>query len=453
MTSAAEEGDWQKPNVVLIFMDDMTAWSLRSAQVHTPNLDRLRAEGTTFESAFNQGSLEPAVCTPARQMLMSGLTVFDASQHFLDSQRLGTTLTHAGYNTFFTGKWHNERAALEADYASVGPWAGGMLGSLNGEDDAYGRPKPDDEWDAADETRGGHWMTLGDGRVQHSSERWTDAAVNFLGDAPTDSPFFLHLAYHAPHDPRQAPQDFLNMYPQAEVLVPPNVMAQHPFDNGDLYIRDELLAPHPRTEAAVQLHRREYFAMITHADREIGRVLDAVDLLDAESDRRTIVVFSGDHGLALGEHGLFGKQNLYDHSTRVPLVFAGPGIAAGAQRTQPVYSGSIYATICELTRTDVPEPVQFSSLLPAIRDDQPITDEIFTAYGMAQRSIRCGGLKLIAYADSAHDQLFDIDEDPWELVNLAADSEYAGMLAELREQLARCQRELHDPAYVGAPLS
>lgn len=446
MTQHSQSESVRQPNIVLIFMDDMTAWSLRSSEVSTANLDRLRQRGTTFETAFNQGSLEPAVCTPARQMLMSGLTVFDAAERFLDVERLGTTLTGAGYNSFFTGKWHNQREALDADYATVGPWAGGMLGSLNGEDDAYGRPKADDAWDAGDSSRGGHWMTIDDGRIQHSSERWTDAALTFLGSAGQDAPFFLHLAYHAPHDPRQAPQEFLDLYPQAEVRVPPNAMAQHPFDNGDLFIRDELLAPHPRTHDAVQLHRREYFAMITHVDREIGRILAAVDRHDAESDRDTLVVFSGDHGLALGEHGLLGKQNLYDHSTRVPLVLTGPGVPTGVQRKQPVYSGSIYATICELASVEPPEHLQFASLVPAMRDDVAITAEIFTAYGMGQRSIRSGGLKLISYADAEHDQLFDIDEDPWELSNLVDDPQYAGVLAELREQLARCQRELHDPA-------
>ena len=197
--------------------------------------------------------------------------------------------------------------ALTNDYRAVGPWAGGMLGSKDAADDAYLRPREGDEWSPSDPPRGGHWMTLPDGSIQHSSERWTDAAVRFVGDDHGDDPFFLHLAFHAPHDPRQAPQEFLDLNPAPNIRMPDNFLPEHPFDNGALDIRDEYLAPSPRTADAVRLHRSEYFAMLTHVDREIGRVLDAVDEENARSGRETIIVFSGDHGLALGEHGLFGE--------------------------------------------------------------------------------------------------------------------------------------------------
>lgn len=194
---------------------------------------------------------------------------------------------------------------------------------------------------------------------------------------------------------------------------PPNFLPEHPFDNGSLRLRDEKLAPFPRTEAAVHLHRREYFAMITHVDLEIGRLLRAVEEAERRSGRETVIVFSGDHGLALGEHGLMGKQSLYDHSTRVPFVVAGPGVPAAQERTTPVYSGSIYATICDLAGVTAPEHLQFPSLVP-ILDDLPGSDdvEVFTAYGMDQRAVRRGRFKLIAYADAAHDQLFDTVDEP-----------------------------------------
>ncbi|GAA3634849.1 sulfatase-like hydrolase/transferase [Microbacterium awajiense] len=434
------------PDVVLIFMDDMTHWSLRRDDVRTPNLDRLRTRGTTLTHAFNQGSTEPAVCVPARRMLLSGLTLFESESRFLTVTRLARALGDAGYDTFFTGKWHNQLEALEDDYDRVGPWAGGMFGSVDGESEAYRRPRPDDRWDPADRSRGGHWLRSADGSVQHSSERWTDAALEFLSTRRSDAPYFLHLAYHAPHDPKQAPQEYLDLYPISEVVVPPNALPVHPFDNDALDIRDELLAPHPRTDDAVRMHRREYFAMITHADAQIGRLLDAVERFERESERETIIVFSGDHGLALGEHGLMGKQSLYDHSTRVPLVIAGPGVPRSAVRDQCVYAGGIYATICDLAGIPIPDHVQFASLRPVIVDDDPGEAEIFTAYGTAQRSIRRGRWKLIAYGDPAHDQLFDVREDPWETADLIHDPDAADLVDELRIALARHRRQRLDPA-------
>nr|WP_277816647.1 sulfatase-like hydrolase/transferase [Microbacterium aquimaris] len=428
----------------MIFMDDMTHWSLRSAAVRTPNLDRLRERGVTFTHAFNQGSTEPAVCVPARRMLLTGLTLFESETRFAEVTRLGRALGEAGYETFFTGKWHNPPEALDEDYGEIGPWGGGMFGSVDGEGDAYRRPRPDDTWDPADMSRGGHWLTLPDGSVQHSSERWTDAAVDFLGRAPGDRPSFLHLAYHAPHDPKQAPQEFLDLYPIEEIDVPPNALPEHPFDNGVLDIRDELLAPHPRTPEAVRLHRREYFAMLTHVDREIGRVLEAVDRRAAQTGRPAVVVFSGDHGLALGEHGLMGKQSLYDHSTRVPLVIVGPGVPTGERRDQPVYSGGIYATICDLVGSHPPDHLRFESLAPALAGDEQ-DREIFTAYGSDQRSIRVGSQKLITYRDPADDQLFDVVADPWEMRNIIDEPGRADTVAALRERLDAARRRIGDP--------
>ncbi|MDZ8200365.1 sulfatase-like hydrolase/transferase [Microbacterium sp. SSW1-59] len=433
-----------KPDVVLIFMDDMTHWSLRSDAVRTPNLDRLRERGVTFTHAFNQGSTEPAVCVPARRMLLTGLTLYESEPRFAEVTRLGQALGGAGYETFFTGKWHNPPEALDEDYGEVGPWGAGMFGSVNAEDDAYRRPREGDTWDPADTSRGGHWLTLADGSVQHSSERWTDAAVDFLRRASVDRPYFLHLAYHAPHDPKQAPQEFLDLYPAAEISVPPNALPEHPFDNGALEIRDEMLAPHPRTPDAVRLHRREYFAMLTHVDREIGRVLDAVDQREARLGRPTVIVFSGDHGLALGEHGLMGKQSLYDHSTRVPLVIVGPGVPAGERRERPVYAGGIYATICDVIGLRPPAHLRFDSLAPAVGGEEQ-DGEIFTAYGPDQRSIRVGRVKLITYADTSNDQLFDVVADPWETRNLIDDPARAEAVDDLRTRLDRARRRFGDP--------
>lgn len=432
-----------RPNVVVIYMDDMTHWALRSSQVLTPNLDALRARGTVFTHAFNQGSLEPAVCTPARQMLLSGKTLFGIEKHLMEAERLGQVFTREGYASYFTGKWHNEHEALESDYEEVGPWAGGMLPSTEMEGDAYGRPAEGNDWSPADPRGGGHWMQDDDGSVVHSSERWANAAVRFLDGAPEDRPFFLHLAFHAPHDPRQSPQKYLDLYNEDEVRVPENFMTEHPFDNGELRIRDEVLAPFPRTHEAVRLHRHEYFALLSHADAQIGRVLDAIDARGAREN--TVIVFSGDHGLALGEHGLMGKQNLYDHSVRVPLLLVGPGVPIGEERDALVYSGSILATLCDLTGLPTPVDAEFSSLVPTLLGERNGEDVIFGAYRLEQRMVRTKTHKLIRYAWSEHNQLFDMIEDSWELDNRYDDPELSGVRDVLSRELDRQQHALGDP--------
>lgn len=434
-----------RPNVVLIFMDDMTHWALLSPKVATPALDSIRARGTTFTHAFNQGSRDEAVCMPARQMLISGLTLFDAERDFMKVPHLGRVLGDNGFHTFFTGKWHNEVEALESDYDVVGPWAGGMLHSTEIGGDAYRRPSEGSDWEAADVSRGGHWMTLEDGSIQHSSERWTDAAVDFVKAERPDRPFFLHLAYHAPHDPRQAPQEFLDRYPIEEMELPPNFMEAHPFDNGELEVRDELLAPMPRTPEAIRLHRREYFAILSHMDRELGRLLST---LEAEGELgNTLIIFSGDHGLALGEHGLMGKQNLYDHSIRVPLVFAGPGVEPGRETSELVYSGSIYPTVCDLVGITPPAHLGFRSLSPLLADEGlPGEVAIFGAYKDLQRVVRTRLHKLIKYSPSQREQLFAIANDPWELEDLSMLPDYEAVKAELSSQLSNLSRSLGDPS-------
>lgn len=439
----------QCPNVVLIFMDDMTHWALTSAACHTPHLDRLAARGTTFTHAFNQGSQMQPVCLPARQMLLTGMSLFRAGEHFLDAQRLGRTLGDAGYRTFFTGKWHNEEEALAIDYDEVGPWAGAMLhsGEIGGA--AYGRPSPGNVWDPADQTLGGHWMPTEDGGVQHSSERWTDAALGFLeahetSGAVRDEPFFLHVAYHAPHDPRQTHQRFLDLYDEADVFVPPNAWPEHPFDNGELDVRDETLTPRPRTEEMIRVHRREYQAILTHADEQIGRILDRLEAMGVVEN--TVVAFSGDHGLALGEHGLMGKQNPYDHSIRVPLVFAGPGVAKGQVLDELVYQSSIYATIADLVGVNAPAGVEMSSLADAV-GQRPHEErvQIFGAYRDVQRLVRTRTHKFIEYPQHGREQLFDLESDPWELRDLSADPALSSLRDRMRSELRALQRELDDP--------
>lgn len=448
-----------RTNAVLVFMDDHTHWALGSLRhpngsgVRTPNLDRLAARGTTFTHAFNQGSWTGAVCVASRAMLTSGRNLFHARAAVEDAAvrsrvpSLGETLGAAGYGTYFTGKWHNPEEALRRGYQHVGPFAGAMLmpdvlpdGSAD-----IGRPSPGNTWDPADPAGGGHWLRV-DGRVVHSSERWVSSSLGQLAAArERTEPFFLHLALHAPHDPRQAPRRWLDAYPPDAVRLPPNLLPEHPFDQGDFHIRDELLAPFPRTPDAIRMHRREYLAIVSHADEQIGRLLDALDYVGLTDD--TVVVFSGDHGLALGEHGLMGKQNLYEHSIRVPLIIAGPGVPAGVRNDRPVYQASIYPTLCDLLGVPVPPTVEFDSLVPILREpDVAATPErpLVFAYRHLQRAVRTRRWSLIAYRVARRLQLFDLAADPWQRDDLAADPSYADVRDDLLAQLRALQEEYGD---------
>ena len=156
---------------------------------------------------------------------------------------------------------------------------------------------------------------------------------DFLAEAgDRDEPFFMYLAFNAPHDPRQSPAEYVAKYPAENVLVPRNFAPLYPFAEKigcGRKLRDERLGPFPRTHHAVQVHRQEYYAIITHMDVMIGRILDALQAT-GKSDN-TWIFFTADHGLAVGQHGLFGKQNMYDHSVRVPFVVIGPGRQAEPQ--------------------------------------------------------------------------------------------------------------------------
>lgn len=448
-----------RPNVVLIFADDMTHWALTSGQVATPHLDRLAARGTTFSHAFNQGSWSGAVCVPARAMLLSGRTLFHAPREqaaWVGVPTLPQVFGDAGYRTFFTGKWHQPDSVLAGGYHEVGPRGGGMLfpnADVHGCVDV-GRPATGNDWNPSDPSLGGHWLHH-DGQVVHSSQLWADSAVDFLGRPLTrtgaDRPFFLHLAFHAPHDPRQSPAEWLRRYPAEHIRVPPTAWPEHPFDQGDHFVRDEMLAPFPRTHEAIQLHRSEYFAILSHADAQIGRVLDALDHAGHRDD--TIVVFSGDHGLALGEHGLMGKQSCYDHSVRVPLVLAGPRIQPGLVIDDLVYQASIFPTLCELAQVPLPDGVEFCSLASTMAGSGSANpaapaagaaDALLVAYKDFQRLIRTRTHALIASRLARRVQLFDLRTDLWQAHDVAADPANNTLLADLLARMRELQRELGD---------
>ncbi|MCK4997896.1 MAG: sulfatase-like hydrolase/transferase, partial [Anaerohalosphaera sp.] len=311
----------KRPNFLFLFTDDQTFRSinaLNNPDVKTPNIDRLVRRGTSFTHCFNQGAWHGAICVASRAMLNTGRYVWQCGGDSCGDHPLwGETFGKAGYNTFMTGKWHNGKASLERSFKTIGPTGGGMFGSkdTNAEEnkakgivkDPYNRPRPGNTWSPSDKTLTGHWRKQDDGSITHSSKLWADSAIEYFEKSvpASDDPFLMYVAFHAPHDPRQSPKEFVDMYPPESIKIPPNYIGEHPFDQGGHKIRDEVLAPFPRTKRDVQVHLSEYYAIITHADYQIGRILEALEK-SGKADN-TYIIFSSDHGLAVGQHGLMGK--------------------------------------------------------------------------------------------------------------------------------------------------
>ena len=231
----------------------------------------------------------------------------------------------------------------------------------------------------------------------------------------------------------------------AKLKLPPNFLPKHSFlIEAGFEGRDEILAPYPRTPEIVRAHLQEYYAIITHLDAQIGRILDALDA-SGKGDN-TMVIFTSDQGLAVGQHGLLGKQNLYDHSLRVPFILAGPGIPKGKRNDALFNLQSLFATTCEMAGVPVPVTVQFPSIVPLITGaKKQLHDALYGAFLDRQRAVRTGRWKLIRTLKANQVQLFDVKKDPWEQRNLASDPRHARTLAIMDRRLHELMKEMKDP--------
>jgi arylsulfatase A-like enzyme len=236
---------------------------------------------------------------------------------------------------------------------------------------------------------------------------------------------------------------YRQMYYKKRPPLPKNFLPQHPFDNGHMTGRDENLASWPRTEDVIRDQLAEYYGLITHLDEHIGRVVKA--LKKSGHAKNTIIIYAADHGLAVGSHGLLGKQNIYEHSMGCPLVFAGPGIPKGGSTQAFSYLLDIFPTVCALTGIQGPSGIEGKNLQPIWQGKvDKVRDSIFLSFTKIQRSVRDERWKLIRYPRINHTQLFDLKNDPHELHNLADDSAQAERVKEMLELLKKWQRKAGD---------
>jgi arylsulfatase A-like enzyme len=421
-----------KPSILFLFSDDQradTIAALGNGHIQTPNLDRLVRHGTVCSRAYCMGALQGAVCVPSRAMLMSGRTLFRVSTTLKDQTTWPEMFARAGYSTFMTGKWHNGPESAQRSFAE------GKAVFFGGMGDPYQLPVEDFQ-------RGGG-PTNKRLSGKHSVELFADCAVEFVKRQKSDRPFLCYVAFNAPHDPRLAPKRYHEQYNANKPPLPGNFLAQHPFNNGDLIGRDERLAPWPRMPDIVRQHLADYYAAITFLDAQIGRILDALQA--SGNYENTLIVFSSDHGLAIGSHGLFGKQNLYDHSMHAPLIFAGPKVPRGKQTDALCYLLDIFPTLGELADVSGPEGSEGKSLAGVLSGQQDkVRDSLFTAYRTIQRAVRDERWKLIIYPQVNKVQLFDLKSDPGEMKDLAGDAVQAGQVERLSTLLKEWQRQAGD---------
>lgn len=423
-----------KPNVLIIFADDQRADALGiagNAVVKTPNIDQLALSGTRFANCYVMGGHHGAICAPSRAMLMSGKSLFHVYDVLDGVHTMPQHFAENGYETFGTGKWHNGARTFEASFQK------GKTVMLGGMSDHFKVPVRDLGPD----------RKLGEPVVKgFSTDIFTESALSYLDEyAKSDQskPFFCYIAYTAPHDPRSPREDYIGKYPEKDIPLPGNFKPVHPFDYGEAQVRDENLAPWPRTPEIVKATLSDYYGLISHLDARVGdliRSLKEKGLYD-----NTIIVYAADNGLAVGSHGLLGKQSLYEHSMKVPFIVTGPGIAKNRVSEALVYLYDIFPTLAEASGLPRPDGTDGQSLTGVTSGkSKGVRQSSFTAYRHLIRAVRNDEWKLIRYPNRDYTQLFNLKKDPLELNNLAGKPAYRQKEESLKKLMIQWQQQTGD---------
>lgn len=411
----------QKPNILFLFADDQRADAIGASGnsfIKTPNIDNLAWTGIRFSNSYVMGGHHGAVCAPSRAMLMSGKSLFHVYDVLDGVTTMPRHFAKHGYETFGTGKWHNGGKSFEDSFQK------GKNVFLGGMSDHDKVPCQD----------------LGrDGKLTspvvkgYSTDLFAQAAIDYLNEYATGNkanPFFCYVAFTAPHDPRSPRKDFVGMYPDNAIPIPGNFAPLHPFAFDQLDVRDETLAPWPRTPEIIQASLADYYAMISHLDTKVGQIIEAMKtngLFD-----NTIIVYTADNGLAIGSHGLMGKQSLYEDCIKVPLIIAGPGIPKSKLSDALVYLYDLFPTLSSLCQIPKPEGIDGRDITPVIEGRADgVRTSLYSAYRNTVRAIRTNEWKLIRYPQRNYIQLFNLQQDPLEMDNLALKPAYQPRVEEL----------------------
>ncbi len=462
----------KRPNILFILLDDQSPFDLRAYEptsaLRTPVLDRLAARGVVLDGAYHMGAGVGGVCTPSRHMIMSGRTLWHLPASAggpprnlcppdLPQFTLPAVFNRAGYATMRTCKTGNSYEAANQLFTV--------------RKDAMRRGPTDDT-----------------GSAWHAEQ-----VLAYLGQraATKDpAPFFIYFGFSHPHDTRDGKPDLLARYgavnhtdpdqPPATRAdtpkLPVGYLPAHQIPHGHPGLRDEVAVSgvwERRDERTIRNETGRQFACSDNIDTQIGRVLDRLAALGELEN--TYIIYTADHGMAIGRHGLQGKQNLYEHTWRVPFIAAGPGLPAGRRAQGNVYLLDVLATLCDFAGIAPPasnEGLSFRSVLEGRQ--AAVRDVLYGCYNGGTkpglRAVRRGDWKLVQWdvldGSVRRTQLFNLAENPREFlrehhdpalvaltgvrpaahqVDLSADPRYAGQLAEMQALLLAEMRRLDDP--------
>lgn len=442
-------------NLLFILVDDQSPFDLKiynpKSTLETPNLDKLAAQGMVFDGAYHMGSFSGAVCMPSRHMIMSGRTVWHlppapwgakTCPPALEQQTIPAVFNRAGYATMRTCKMGNSYEAANKLFTV----------------------RKDASKRGGDDENGSAW---------HG-----DQVMNYLGERETSKdtkPFLIYYGFSHPHDTRDGKPELLAKYgatnhtdeanpPSLHSLQPPlpdNHLTKHPFDMTHADVRDEVEVSgvwKRRDEASIRNEIGRQYACSENIDIHIGRVLKKLEAMGELNN--TYIIYTADHGMSIGRHGLMGKQNLYQHTWRVPFIVKGPGIAAGSRVEGNIYLLDVLATLCDLAGVTPPETNEGLSFKPVLTGEKKaVRDVLFGVYSggskPGMRAVKKGDWKLIRYEAPDRGvnetQLFNLAENPEELLpehghpNLALDPNHAEKLKEMEALLLAEMRQLNDP--------
>lgn len=468
------ESKAKRPNILFVIVDDQSPFDLKTYNsdsiLDTPNIDLLAADGMVFDQAYHMGAWSGAVCTPSRHMVMSGRTVWHipdrgnnkknkkASKNPNESDpklvppdlanfTMPAVFNRAGYDTMRTCKRGNSYDAANKLFQVV--------------KDATKR-----------------------GGTEESGSAWHGQQVmDYLQEreaAKDADPFLIYFGFSHPHDTRDGTPELLAKYgavnhkdkktwpPKNELqpALPVNYLPEHPFFHGQPGLRDEVAVSgvwERRDEVTIRNELGREFACSENIDIQIGKVLKQLEQM-GELDN-TYVVYTSDHGMAIGRHGLQGKQNLYQHTWRVPMIVKGPGIEAGTRVAGNVYLLDVLPTLCDLAAFDAPKTAEGKSFVPVLKGQKTtVRETLFGVYsGGTKPGMRCvkqGDWKLIKYdvmdGTIRETQLFNLAKNPHEFVaqhqkgggdltNLADDPAYADRRQEMEALLLSEMQRLDDP--------
>lgn len=431
-----------KPNVLVIAIDDLNDWIGclgGHPQAKTPHMDRLARRGTVFTNAHCQAPL----CNPSRTSLLTGLrpsttgvyalnTWFRTAAALTNHVTLPQHLAAHGYLTMTTGKVFHDAYPPQADRTN------GKEVAVWGHHGAF-QPRPEKKFvETPDQIRLMDWGVFPQRDEEQDDWKVADWAIGQL-QSPPRQPFFLSVGFRHPHVPCYATQKWFDLYPDESLVLPPvkdDDREDTPRFSWYLHWR----LPEPRL-AWLKQHQqwrplvRAYLASISFVDSQVGRVLDALDASGLAD--KTVVVLWSDHGWHLGEKGITGKNTLWERSTRVPLLCAGPGVAAGARCTQPAELLDLYPTLVELCGLPPRDSLEGHSLVPQLRNaSTPRPWPAITTHGPNNHTIRSEHWRYIRYADGT-EELYDLRSDPNEWRNLASDPTHTARKRDLAQWLPR----------------